>query len=87
MRSGYLNILFIFLPRIPEHGLAYLEHLINVFKERVIQSFKLLDIDDMRQVPYYPTYACLITLYFKDLTCEEGIQISSYLLGSYEHCI
>lgn len=38
-------------------------------------------MDDIRQVPHYPTYAYLITQYFKDLTCEEGVQIS-YLLGS-----
>lgn len=37
-------------------------------------------MDDIRQVPHYSTYAYLITQYFKDLTCEEGVQIS-YLLG------
>ena len=57
-----------------------------MFKERIIQSFKLLHMDNNSQVSHYSTYAYLITLYFKDLTCEEGIQFS-YLLGTHKHCI
>lgn len=56
-----------------------------MFKGKVTQSFKLFYID-IRQVPHYPTYAYVITQYFKDLTCEEGVQIS-YLLGSSKHYI
>ena len=44
-------------------------------------------MDNISQVSHYPTYAYLITLYFKDLTCEEDIQFSSYLLGIHKHCI
>lgn len=46
-----------------------------MFKVRVTQSFKLLNMNDIRQVPHYPTYAYLITQYFKDLTCEEGTNL------------
>ena len=58
-----------------------------MLEERIIQSFKLLHMDNISQVSHYPTYAYLITLYFKDLTCEEDIQFSSYLLGIHKHCI
>ena len=44
-------------------------------------------MDNISQVSHYSTYAYLIALYFKDLTCEEGIQFSSYLLGTHKHCI
>ena len=44
-------------------------------------------MDNISQVSHYSTYAYLITLYFKDLTHEEGIQFSSYLLGTHKHCI
>lgn len=45
-----------------------------MFKERMTQSFKLLHRDDISHVPHYPSYVYLITLYFKDLTCEESEQ-------------